>query len=525
MSLKAELETWAAALKAYDEENFERSLETFSLIADSSKILTNMGLIYATLGEHEAAVEQFMAATRLDNYLAVAYFQCGVSNFLLGRYDLSAKEFDDALLYLRGNQSINYNQLGLAFTLYSAEVLFNRGLSLIYLGQMQEGMAELQEAMRQRATEEHGVIDEAIRDQGEGYTVFSIPVGVLYRPSENKLRNAKTRDFMGKAKLVASENPNEAYTTFTGVTRLRQGISPQNVFIDQNGDGGGLARAATSARLKGPSLDVQTVGPLARTNSALNVPANARERIGGGTAGVGASQSALPRDGDSPAATIISRNNTAIATGRRGRPSSPRRGLSVRGPSPDDAALETSPNSKRPSRATEFYDNLVDSYAQRSPPLPMPGSNNDRVANWARGSAGGPARSPSAFGGSRSGTIRRRVTRRTVAPSVYDDEEEGYGSGEWDEMYELTKIRVKIHFDGEVRGMALDPEMPFAEFRQRVADKFETSPPAIMLKFRDEDGGKVSLHDASDYDLAIETARESAKGRPEGKLEVWCERK
>ena len=50
-------------------------------------------------------------------------------------------------------------------------------------------------------------------------------------------------------KLVASENPNEAYTTFTGVTRLRQGISPQNVFIDQNGDGGGLARAATSARL------------------------------------------------------------------------------------------------------------------------------------------------------------------------------------------------------------------------------------------------------------------------------------
>jgi hypothetical protein len=31
-----------------------------------------MGLIYATLGEHEAAVEQFLAATRLDQYLAVA---------------------------------------------------------------------------------------------------------------------------------------------------------------------------------------------------------------------------------------------------------------------------------------------------------------------------------------------------------------------------------------------------------------------------------------------------------------------
>jgi hypothetical protein len=31
MSLKAELETWAAALKAYDEEDFTTSLELFSV--------------------------------------------------------------------------------------------------------------------------------------------------------------------------------------------------------------------------------------------------------------------------------------------------------------------------------------------------------------------------------------------------------------------------------------------------------------------------------------------------------------
>jgi hypothetical protein len=88
-------------------------------------------------------------------------------------------------------QTSNYTQIGLAFNLYSAEVLFNKGellpnlffhkknnfvlgLSLIYLGQVQEGMAELEDATRQQATEEHSVIDEAIRDRGEGYTVFSI---------------------------------------------------------------------------------------------------------------------------------------------------------------------------------------------------------------------------------------------------------------------------------------------------------------------------------------------------------------
>jgi len=133
MSLKAELETWANALKAYDEEDFDRSLDLFSRIAESSKILTNIGLIYATLGEHELAVEQFNEATKLDKYLAVAYFQCGVSNFLLGRYPMALKDFEEALLYLRGNEAINYEQLGLKFKLYSAEVLFNKSVFFEYV--------------------------------------------------------------------------------------------------------------------------------------------------------------------------------------------------------------------------------------------------------------------------------------------------------------------------------------------------------------------------------------------------------
>jgi neutrophil cytosolic factor 2 len=71
--------------------------------------------------------------------------------------------------------------------------------------------------------------------------------------------------------------------------------------------------------------------------------------------------------------------------------------------------------------------------------------------------------------------------------------------------------------------MAHNPEVPYLEFMQRVAAKFETTVQSIAFKFRDEDGGKVSLRDESDYELVIETARESAKGRPEGKLELWCE--
>ena len=102
---------------------------------------------------------------------------------MLTRYDAAYNDFSSALLYLRGNQFINYEQLGLKFKLYSAEVLFNRGLTQIYMGNAQEGLADMEDARREKATEEHGVIDDAIQDRGEGYTVFSIVSLTSSRPT------------------------------------------------------------------------------------------------------------------------------------------------------------------------------------------------------------------------------------------------------------------------------------------------------------------------------------------------------
>lgn len=51
-----EIETWVQALDAYDSQEFEEALRQFDQIADTSKILFNCGVIYATLGEHDKAV-------------------------------------------------------------------------------------------------------------------------------------------------------------------------------------------------------------------------------------------------------------------------------------------------------------------------------------------------------------------------------------------------------------------------------------------------------------------------------------
>lgn len=82
----------------------------------------------------------------------------------------------------------NYEQLGLKFRLFSAEVLYNKGLCLIYMGRVQDGLQDLQEASKDKAIDDHSVIDEAIRDRGEGYMVFSV-VRFTTFPCRNPMLN------------------------------------------------------------------------------------------------------------------------------------------------------------------------------------------------------------------------------------------------------------------------------------------------------------------------------------------------
>ncbi|TNY20286.1 hypothetical protein DMC30DRAFT_334738, partial [Rhodotorula diobovata] len=188
-------------------------------IADTSKVLFNMGLIHAIDGEHDQAVALFDQAIALDNFLAIAYFQSGVSQFLLGRFEAARRDFSDALALFRENHTIDYEQLGLKFKLFSCEVRFNRGLALIYMGRLEEGMLDLMAARDDKQTTEHDVIDEACADQAVGYTVFSIPVGRLFRPSDTKLQNLEARDYLGKAKVIAATNSHDLYTGFSGVKK------------------------------------------------------------------------------------------------------------------------------------------------------------------------------------------------------------------------------------------------------------------------------------------------------------------
>lgn len=325
------------------------------------------------------------------------------------------------------------------------------------MGNLPAGTLDMQEASREKATSEHSVIDDAIRDQGDGYTVFSIPVGVLYRPNERKLKNAGARDYMGKARLVAASEENDAFTGFTGVTRLNMGITPTNTFVSQPTmeAGAGLSRANTAPPSRVPAAATAGAG-LGRSKTTLNVSSNARERI---TGRAGSDGAITPGPGIARAASLTSRTG-------------PVRGLSVRkGPAPVLAvAAVEGEGVNGQGRLTEFYDDYIDSYGERDqpplPPLPtrapQQSSQSEKISAWARetspphqqsqaqqGKRSPPPSTyaPSSYGG---GTIKRKLTRRGTArragtgvPSMYE-EEEGYASGSEDAGFELIKIRVKV---------------------------------------------------------------------------------
>ncbi|CAO3597429.1 unnamed protein product [Absidia cylindrospora] len=189
MDLKTDLQHWYKACQAFDIKDYAMALDTLLVCFPSSKIYFNIGVIMVALHDHQHALNVFAKAIELDPYFSAAYFQSGVSNIMLGDFRQAVKCFDLAYKNLRGNKAINYRQLGLDFTLYACEILYNRGMCQIYLDNEECGMADLNQAQQLKMNDQHRIIDQATRDRERStFGVYSIPPTVIYRPTECQLQ-------------------------------------------------------------------------------------------------------------------------------------------------------------------------------------------------------------------------------------------------------------------------------------------------------------------------------------------------
>ncbi|KAK5091950.1 hypothetical protein LTR70_003047 [Exophiala xenobiotica] len=558
MSLKQEIETWVEALSYYDSNQFENSLKIFDNIADTSKILFNCGVIHATIGEHDRAVECYQRATQLDQYLAVAYFQEGVSNFLVGDFEEALANFNDTLLYLRGNTYIDYEQLGLKFKLYSCEVLFNRGLCYIYLQQEKPGMQDFQYAVKEKMTPDHDVIDDAISERAVGYTVFSIPVGVLYRPNEAKVKNLKTKDYLGKARLIATATSNTS-TGFAGAEQRERQLIESSAKDDRLPEN--ISYAATN--LVDRTLTRRGGG--------------GREQSAPPTMGRNQFPPTPPPEGDKARSSISngaqypSRNMSLRNANHR-----PAASFSQQDPRPQPLTIRTNPQafettpplSDRGSSTSDERQRVGTTRTASEPRGPQSRQKvMERNASQQNSRPSGPLYGETTrqhlaympeedtvddvYGMYNTSAPRPKKKHRSKQHQEYLDEEDEYINSSPDENTlrvkrrshsrgpsvsstssskrpEMRKIRVKVHANDDTRYIMLNtPSIEYDDFESRVREKFGIRGKMRMLMrdFDDEPGQMITMADQDDLDVLLNHVKFTArKERNEmGKMEVWVQ--
>ena len=72
---------------------------------------------------------------------------------------------------------------------------------------MDAGLTDLYHAQKARLTEEHDVINQAVKDRGKGYSVFSIPPMVLFRPPENRMKQLQGVDMFAVVDQLNIKKP------------------------------------------------------------------------------------------------------------------------------------------------------------------------------------------------------------------------------------------------------------------------------------------------------------------------------
>ncbi|KAI4750321.1 hypothetical protein E4T52_17102 [Aureobasidium sp. EXF-3400] len=572
MSLKQsikEIETWVRALEHYDYNEYDAALRAFMTVADTSKILFNCAVIHATLGEHAQAVQCYQRAVHFDQYMAIAYFQQGVSNFLLGDFEEALANFNDTLLYLRGNRWIDYDQLGLKFKLHSCEALFNRGLCYIYLQQRSAGLQDLFYASKEKAVPDHDVIDEAIREQAEGYTVFSIPVGILYRPNEAKVKNIKSKNYLGTSTLVrAQDRSNQVYLS------NRRNLTASSFAVDDRPEEKLSYAAINLVRPGLASRSRQQSEPPIQRNMFPPTPPPEAER-----AALAATTHTKRRSAEStaslptgmhqsrPSISKPAKLDLGLAAFEQASSSTtslviekPRLGTQ-RSASERPRARDAQSSRSNPPRRLE-NDRYSDSYQTNDdthilrPDVYTP----DTVATAVQQALSKPEKlQPISFNHqrTRSGGQSLREYPRSIAEEDETSNEEAKDtqtsfkddptlqallqttitnalpyeithtvlSAPQPTLPTLRKIRVKV-FAQDTRYVMIQPDVSYDAFVEQIRKKFGyADKESFKLKMKDEEGDMVTMGDEDDLEMLTTTAKEQAskEGVEMGKMEVWVQ--
>lgn len=409
-------------------------------------------------------------------------------------------------------------------------------------------MQDFQYAVKEKMTPDHDVIDDAIRERAEGYTVFSIPVGVLYRPNEAKVKNLKTKDYLGKARLIATATSNTS-TGFAGAEAQERRIFESSAKDDRPPEK--ISYAATNLvhrNLTSRGGREQSAPPaMGRNFFPPTPPPEGDKRLSGGVTPM--RNQSLRNSGSRTAAQIDGRQQVLsirtqsyevtppASTDSKGslydekqRPGATRTASEPRGPQARQKLLERSTSQNTRSSAPLYRETTQ----QQLGLMPEDDTIDDLYNAYDKRSS-------------------RRGKKHTSQQQDYIDEEDEYINSSPDELAsqhntrsssrgasvtsetrrtskrpDMTKIRVKVHANEDTRYIMINsPYIDYDDFESRIREKFglRGKMKMLMRDFDDEPGQMITMADQDDLDVLLSHVKQVARKERNqlGKMEVYIQ--
>ncbi|XP_072130070.1 neutrophil cytosol factor 2 isoform X2 [Mobula birostris] len=230
MSLTDTIRLWDEAITAADQQEWITALDTLAAIREpSSKICFNIGSLHLLLGQLNEAEKAFDQSICRDEHLAVAFFQRGITLYKHEKYEEASRDFTEAFNLLRGNQLIDYKQLGLRYKLGACQVLHNLALAHAMLKEWDKAEKVMKKALTFKTEAKHNFMDHALEAvwKRELFDLLQFPEGEFFRPKKKVVAQLEKQDFLGEAKVVASVIDKDEFSGFAPLQPLAPEPVPQ----------------------------------------------------------------------------------------------------------------------------------------------------------------------------------------------------------------------------------------------------------------------------------------------------------
>ncbi|KAM9839834.1 neutrophil cytosol factor 2 isoform 2-T2 [Aulostomus maculatus] len=134
----------------------------------------------------------------------------------LKRYEECLADFQHSFKALRGNQLIDYKALGLRHKLYACEILNNMALAEAQMDHWEEAQKNLLKALNYKTETKLTIIDKALQStlKQRLFRLVEFPSKELFKPNKHYVAELERKDYLGKAKVVASVIPQDDFSGF-----------------------------------------------------------------------------------------------------------------------------------------------------------------------------------------------------------------------------------------------------------------------------------------------------------------------